>query len=81
MVVYSIWAANGVARRLKRNNDHWPHSGMCYIVAIAGATTISFHDAAKTAIRCEFELAKARFGNDWQFCLYRGAIHWMIGGS
>jgi hypothetical protein len=40
---------------------------MCYIVAIAGATIISFHDAAKTATRGECELAKARFGNDWQW--------------
>jgi hypothetical protein len=43
-----------------------PIPGMCYIVAMAEATIISFHDAVKTAIRREFELAKARFGNDWQ---------------
>ncbi|WP_246251989.1 hypothetical protein [Allomesorhizobium camelthorni] len=39
---------------------------MCYVVAMAEAMIVPFHEAVKAAIWREFELAKARFGNDWQ---------------
>jgi hypothetical protein len=43
-----------------------PIHAMCYNLAMAEATIIPFHEAVKGAIRREFEVAKARFGNDWQ---------------
>jgi hypothetical protein len=65
MDIHSIRTARGIVRRLSTTNVG-RILVMCYIVAMAEATIISFREGVTDAIRREFELAKARFGNDWQ---------------
>jgi hypothetical protein len=66
MVFRSIRTAHSFARRLSSKTNIGRIPAMCYIVAMAEPTVIPFAEAVKAAIRREFELAKARFGNDWQ---------------
>lgn len=66
MVACSIWTAHDIARRLNSTTVVGRIPRMCYIVTMAEPTIILFHEAVKAVIRREFELAKVRFGNDWQ---------------